>query len=314
MGIPVYDRLMRSIALAVHLIAAMPAAAQESPKLEPEESPVDPGRISASARLLAEREKTESATSVFDGDYAIVGVGVAGMPTYEGSDRMRAVPGIAAVGRVGGIGFRLRGPSLATDLIDDPEGARIGLRLGPTIRYRSNRKSHIGDEVVARLGTLDDVVEVGVGGGVNFRKVLSRQDNLSLGGGVRWDITGRNGAMTASASVNYLLPLSRAQVIGMHVSGEFMDDDHADYNFTVTPQGSAASGLPAYKAKGGFKELNLGAFTARDLNGNFLDGGFAVGAGAMYSRLYGSAARSPITSERGSRNQWLLAAGVAYTF
>ena len=77
---------------------------------------------------------------------------------------------------------------------------------------------------------------------------------------------------------------------------------------------SAASGLPAFAASGGFKEASLGAFTALDLTGDLLDGGFAVGVGALYTRLYGSAAKTPITSIRGSGHQWLLGAGIAHTF
>ena len=69
-----------------------------------------------------------------------------------------------------------------------------------------------------------------------------------------------------------------------------------------------------YKAKGGFQEASIGIATARDLNGNLLDGGFAVGVGALYSRLFGSAAKTPITSIRGSRNQWTFGGGLAYTF
>jgi hypothetical protein len=37
-----------------------------------------------------------------------------------------------------------------------------------------------------------------------------------------------------------------------------------------------------------------------------------VGAGVVYFRLIGEAAQSPIVSDRGSPNQWILGAGAMY--
>ena len=67
-------------------------------------------------------------------------------------------------------------------------------------------------------------------------------------------------------------------------------------------------------AKGGLKELSVGAFTAYDLSGDFRDGGFMIGIGAQYGRLQGSAAKTPITSIRGDADQWVAGGGVAYGF
>jgi outer membrane scaffolding protein for murein synthesis (MipA/OmpV family) len=93
-----------------------------------------------------------------------------------------------------------------------------------------------------------------------------------------------------------------------------MSGEYARYNYSISPAQSAASGLPAYRAKGGFKEASAGAFTGIDLDGNLLNGGFALGAGVLYSRLYGSAAKTPITRDRGSRSQWIAGGGIAYVF
>ena len=103
-------------------------------------------------------------------------------------------------------------------------------------------------------------------------------------------------------------------MIGLAISGNFVNQTYAQTNFGVTPAGSVASGLPAFTAKGGLKDIGLGVMTARDLNGNFLDGGFAIAAGAMYSRLFGSAADSPLTALRGRKGQWIFGSGLAYIF
>lgn len=264
--------------------------------------------------LFASPALEDVADNVLDGDYVIVGAGALSMPDYEGSNDRAVTPAAGLIGRVGGVGFRLRGPSLTTDFIDDPGGAEVTFRLGPTLRLRMNRSGKVDDEVVARLGKLDRVLDAGIGGGIAFRKLLTGQDSLSFGVGGRWAVSGEGGGYTVSAGTSYLLPVSRGQVVGLAASLEWVSGDYARYNYNVSPQQSLDSGLPAYTARGGLNEFSTGAFTAWDLNGNILDGGLSVGGGFLYSRLYGSAAEAPITRLRGSRNQWMFGGGIGYTF
>ena len=254
-----------------------------------------------------------SEKSVFSGDFLIVGAGPVVVPSYEGADELHVLPAAGVAGRIGGIGINPRAAGLALDLIPE-SGARAGFTLGPVLRYRTNRTGKVADPAVAALGKLKGVIEAGVVGGMAFKGVLNPHDSLSVSVDVRWDVSGRGSGYIVSPGVSYLTPVSRAQVVGMALGANFIDQRYASYNFAVTPAGSAASGLPVYAAKGGFKDWNFGAFTARDLNGNFLDGGLALAVGAMYSRLYGSAAESPVTRLRGKRAQWIFGGGLAYIF
>lgn len=253
-------------------------------------------------------------SDVFDGDYAIVGVGVGSLPTYEGSNNYKIMPAAGIMGSVGGVGFRLRGPSLTTDLIRNKKGSRIGFRAGPSVRWRGGRSGNLKDDVVERLPDLDGGLELGIGMGVSIKRVLTKYDSLSFGVSRRWDVSGKGAGQSSSISTSYMMPVSKAQIFGFQASAIFNNDKNARYSYDVTPEGSAASGLPVFNAKGGLNEINFGAFTARDLSGDFLDGGFAVGAGVMYSRLQGSAADTPITSIRGDADQWMFGGGVSYTF
>lgn len=282
--------------LALALTVTVPAQAQ-----------IDEVRILPDPEVLPD-------DTVFDGDYAIVGLGVLSAPSYEGSDSNRIIPAAGVTGEIGGVGFTIRGPSLSLDLLKDKPGQKFGLRFGPQVRLRSNRNGKIGDPVVARLGELDNVVEAGVRVGASFQEVLSKADGLSVGISARWDVSGKGSGRVITPSATYMLPVSKAQAFGFLASAQFADGKYARYNYSISPEGAAASGLPVYDARGGLQEISLGVATARDLSGNFLDGGFAVGAGAMYSRLYGSAAETPITSVRGDRDQWMFGAGVTYTF
>lgn len=253
--------------------------------------------------------------SAFSGDFLIVGAGVAVVPSYEGSDDLVATPAGAVAGRIGGIGINARSFGLALDLIPDADRkGGIGFTLGPVVRYRTNRSGRIVDDVVAKLGKLKGVVEAGVVVGIDAKKVFNSYDSLSFSVDLRWDVSGRGSGLIVAPGLSYLTPVSKGIAVGGALSANFIDNRYANYNFSISPAGSLASGLPVYTAKGGLKDIGVGAFTAFDLNGNFLDGGPAIGLGAMYSRLFNSAADSPVTSIRGRRGQLIFGAAASYTF
>lgn len=260
------------------------------------------------------QEGRRSEKSVFDGDFVIVGVGVASAPTYEGSNNSRALPLIGVTGEVSGVSFTIRGPSLTFDLVTIDLSPKVSVSLRPQVRYRFGRSGNLKDDVVAKLGKLDGVVEAG--GRVSFGvdEILSRKDKLSFGVSVRSDISGKGGGSVVTPSATYRLPVSRALAFGFLVSTQFIDGDYADYEYGIDAQGSSDSGLPMFRGKGGFKDWTVGVATAYDLSGNVLDGGLSVAGGVIYTRLHGSAANTPITSIRGSRDQWFAGAGLAYIF
>lgn len=291
------------------LLLASPAYAQGSP-----DESFEPDQISESAEELRRgAPRVEKEDDVFDDTYAVVGIGVALGPDYEGSDDEKITPGAGIVGSVQGIGFSIRGPSLSVDLIDDPSGSDMTFRFGPTVRYRGGR-SKVKDDAVERLGKIKGVVEAGISAGVGFKKLLTPADSLSLGVSVRQDVSGRGAGYSVTPRVGYLSPLGRGVVAGVQAAAVWINGKGARYYYSVSPEQSAASGLPAFRAKGGLKEVSLGTAIAFDLNNDFLDGGFAIGGGAQYARLHGSAARTPATSVRGNRHQWLFGGGVAYVF
>jgi len=75
-----------------------------------------------------------------------------------------------------------------------------------------------------------------------------------------------------------------------------------------------ASGLPVYDADGGFNSVGVNLLGGFDLDGDLTNGGLAIFAIGGYSRVIGDAADSPFVADRGSRDQWLVGAGIGYTF
>ena len=259
-------------------------------------------------------DPVQASKDAFSGDYLVVGLGVASVSSYEGSNDSAIIGAGGVTGRIAGIGIGARSGGIALDFVPDGKDARVGFGLGPVVRWHGNRTAHIKDPVVAALGKIKGTIEAGVAGSVTVKRVLTPFDTLTLSADIRWDATGYGGGTVVSTSLSYFTALSEAAAFGLSVASDIVDTQYANYNFAVSPVGSLASGLPVFTAKGGLKNIGLRGFVGYDLDGNLRNGGLAVVGGLGWSRLYGSAAESPLTSIRGSASQWLFGAGMAYTF
>lgn len=257
---------------------------------------------------------TPDVENAFVGDYFVVGAGAVAVTDYEGSDDYQIAPALAFRGRVGGIGIFTRGIGIGADFMPEFEGTPIGLSLGPVIRYRSNRTGKVEDRIVRLLPRLDKTWEAGLAGGISYRGLITKKDSLSFSSDIRWTVSGNKGGRIITPGISYFTPVSRAAGVGLTLGADHVNGDYADYNYSIDAGGSAASGLAAFKAKGGWKDWSARIVTGYDLDGDLRNGGWAVGAAVSYQRLIGSAAKSPITSVRGSRSQWMGGIGVGYTF
>ncbi len=280
-------KIITSLGAGMLAALALPAAAQEAPRGEP---------------------------NVFEGDHLTVGVGVIYGPSYDGSDDYVLSPVPVLQGNFKGVAIAPRPGGVALDLIPDARNARIGFALGPVATLSSNRASQIKDPVVRAAGKLEDAVEIGANAGITLNRVLHPYDSLALSADVKWDVAGAHSGRTISPTITYTTPLSRAALVSLSASMRHVDDDFARYYYSVSPAQSTASGLPRFDADGGWESWSLGMLAGYDLSGNALDGGFSVIAIGAYSRMIGDAADTPYTSLRGDADQWTAALGIAYTF
>lgn len=272
--------------------------------------------IAAGALLLASSAAAQEAAnepSVFDGDYLSVGGGVAYGPSYAGSDDYVAYPLPLVQGSFRGIGIDPRSGGLALDFVPDPDNG-AGINLGVAARVRMDRAHKIKDPVVRSLGKLDTAIEVGPTAGVTIAQVLDPYDSLTFTADALWDVAGAHEGMVVDPSVAYFTPLSRGIAASLSLSAEYADGKFADYYYTVTPAGSAASGLPVFDAGSGFTKAGANLLFGFDLDGDLENGGLALVVVGGYSRMLGDAKRSPVTSLRGSADQWLGAVGLGFTF
>lgn len=275
---------------------------------------VAPAALAQQGASPSARSAVPENTNVLEGDFLTIGAGAAVTPTYEGSDDYEVSPLPIVTGSIGGIGISPRGAGLAFDVINDPDEARVTFAFGPTVRLRTNRDGKVKDDVMELLPDLDTAVEVGPMAGIAVSGVLNPYDSLSLSGDVKWDVADAHGGMTIAPSLSYTTPVSRGMLAALSVGAEYADDEYMDYYFSVTPADAAITGLPVFEADGGFKSVGANLLVGIDFNGDLTDGGLAMFLIGGYSRLLGDAKDTPFTAIRGSADQWVGGAGLAYTF
>jgi outer membrane scaffolding protein for murein synthesis (MipA/OmpV family) len=282
-----FVRLTLSL-VAVAALGATPAFAQDSP--------------------------ADHTDSTVGGDSITVGIGVGTVPTYEGSDKNRIVPVPAARGSIDGYAFSTRGAKLYVDLVRNTPGPGIDIQAGPVIGLNFNRTGSVDDPQVKALGKKKTALELGGYVGIGRTGVItSDYDKLSVSISYLHDVTGIHDSYVISPEVDYGTPLSRSTYVGVSASATYAGRGYARTYFGVTPAGSVASGLPVFYADKGWKNWSLSGFAVQSLTGD-LTHGLALVGGVSYSRLMNDFAASPVTSIAGSRNQWMGAIGLAYTF
>ena len=248
-----------------------------------------------------------------------IGVGAAVVPSYEGSDDYRVVPVPQVRGKVKDFAFWTRGPGLYVDAIpnSDPDG--LDFELGPVVNVRLDRSSRkaIKDNAVRALGKRDVAVEVGGFVGIGKTGVItSAYDNLSARVAVAKDVAGAHESYVITPAIEYMTPLSATSFVGLGVSAEYVGKKYGRYYYEIDPAGFAASGLPVYSRAGngsGFKRVSANLAGGVSLSGD-LRKGWALFGVAGYSRMLGKYGDSPVVAIAGSRNQWIGALGVGYSF
>lgn len=277
-------RFLVATAIAPLALLSMPAAAQDAPD-----------------------------DNILDRDHLTVGVGAVYGPSYDGSDDYVVSPIPVVQGQVMGVQISPRVGGVALDVIPDGENAKVGFALGPVANVSFNRNRQIQDRVVRAAGKLDAAVELGVSGGISFNHLLNDYDSLTVSTDVKWDVSAYKG-MTWQPAISYVTPLSPAVLVTLNVNARHVDDDFAQYYYSVTPDQAARSGLPQYQAKGGWDSVGGGLLVGWDLSGDMRDGGFALFGVASYSRMLNDGKDTPFTAIRGDADQWVFGGGVAYTF
>lgn len=286
---------LRLPVLAALLFAAAPALAQSA------SIPADPNPAIDSALV---------------GDTATVAVAGAYLPDYEGSNDYRLVPGPAAIGSFHNFAFQVIGNRASVDLIPNAGGPTWDVQAGPVgvINFNRSNNNAIDDRRIRALGEVGTAIELGGYAGIGKTGVItSPYDKLSASVSYRYDVNGVHKSGVLSPSINYFTPLSLKAGVGLFASAERVERGFARTYFDVDAAQSLASGLPQYRTRAGWKHYTVGLAGTYSLTGNLLKGVKLIG-GVTYKRMLGDYGDTPVVSLAGSRDQWLGAIGVGYTF
>lgn len=270
----------------------------------------------ALARDVLDATAAQMDASDLSRDRITVALGAASVPSYEGADTHIWIPAGFVQGTIGGHAFSSRGLRLFFDAVKNDPGPVLDIQAGPVVGLTLDRvrRRTIDDRQVEALGTRKAGIELG--GYVGIGKtgiVTSAYDKLSASVSVLRDVNGAHGSTIVTPMLDYGTPLSPKAYVGLSAEANWVGGGYADYYFGITPAGAAASGLPAFDARSGWKDWSLTGFVTHAITGDLLHGLGAFG-GVRYARLVGDPARSPVTSIAGDRDQWLYTAGLTYTF
>jgi outer membrane protein len=197
----------------------------------------------------------------------------------------------------------LVGTFVDLNLIDHPI-----IRFGPTAQLRFGR-SNVSNRAVRQLPSISKTIEAGVFGGLEF---VARSDPRKR---LRWDLrfqqdlAGEHDGWLASTGLQGWYPVDRLAEVGLALGTTYGSGDYMSTYFGVRSRDSAQSGLSAYDADTGFRDVRLTLGAIVPVTEHWL-----VGAGVMFMRLVDNAADSPIVDDAGSPNQISGGLGAAYAW
>lgn len=218
------------------------------------------------------------------------------VPSYPGSDSVSLRPFVDVSRARGDEIFEFEAPdeSFGFPLLDT-----AGLEIGPALGIEGKRDSTDVGAPIHRVGFSFEV-----GGFIQAQLA----DALRVRVEARKGVTGHRG-LIGVVSADYVARKDDDWLFSIGPRVTFADDRYQRAYFGVTSADQAASGLPAFDAKGGIQSAGAAAGSIHQLSRRW-----GVATFVRYDRLVGDAARSPVTRRFGSRNQFSLGLGLSYTF
>ena len=178
--------------------------------------------------------------------------------------------------------------------------------FGPMLQYRFGRED-VEDEVVNRLPAIDGGLEAGLFGDYHYVNLQGIPWRLRLAMAVTTGVSGDATGTHVTPYASFWMPLGRRVFAGVGLGATWSSASFMHQRFGVTPAAAAASGLPAYSAGAGLRQLYFWPALVVQLEERWF-----AGVGGFYQRLTGDAAASPIVAERGTRHQWSAGGGIGY--
>ena len=235
-----------------------------------------------------------------------IGVGVAALPDYVGSNNYTA--GVAPFARIAlpksERYFLLNVTELYFNMLDHPF-----LRFGPVLNYRFGRDDDVEDSHVKRMSKIDGTIEAGFFMGFNWKFDGDRRHRLVADAEALFDVGGVHEGVIGTFSARYWRPLGKMFDGVLGVGFQVADNKYMNKYFGVSASDSFLSGLPIYEPRGGTANFRIFPGVVMHLSRHW-----HLAGGIRYQRLVEDAKDSPIVSIAGSADQWIGGLGVAYSW
>jgi outer membrane protein len=228
---------------------------------------------------------------------SVLGLGVAYVPDYEGSQDYEAAPLLQArFNWSNGMYFSLLGNTAKFNLIPSK-----GWQFGPLVRYRAER-SDVDNARVDAMEDIDAAVEAGA-------FITYNPDNFILSLSAAQDLADAHDGYVIDLGAGYRFKMQQRSSLTLFAKTTYASEDYMDTYFGVSPADAARSGLSPYVADAEFKDAAVGLLMQHNFAGNW-----GVLGVIRYTKLLGDASDSPIVDVEGDDNQGLLGVLVNYRF
>jgi outer membrane protein len=260
----------------------------------------------ACAFLVAHSAQAQDLPFGIDNVPNIVGIGGGMLPDYIGSDDYTggAAPFFKWTPEKTEYYAMLIATQLYVNVANHPT-----FRFGPTINYRFGRDDDVDDDFVKEMEEIDGTIEAGAFVGYEWRDSQNPLHRWGVTLDFLADVGGEYKGYLASLSARYWYPVAKMIDIGLAVGTTYGSDNYMDTYFGVSERDSEASGLSAFDAEDGFREVRVIPAVVMHFSPQW-----HAGIGVRYSRLLDDAEDSPIVDDRGDANQWIYGFGVAYAW
>ncbi len=181
--------------------------------------------------------------------------------------------------------------------VDVLRGDRLAASV--SLRYDAGRSEH-GSAAYAGLGNIPKTLRARMALSWDFK------GPWRLGAAWNADVAGRGNGGVGDVSGGWEKHLDDRTTLSLSASVSVGDAHYMQAYYGITPEQSARSVYPAYRARAGWRDAGVGLGLRRDLDRDWV----AV-AGISATRLLGAAAGSPITN---SRNGWGISSGLGWRF
>lgn len=230
--------------------------------------------------------------------WGTLGIGLAAVPDYEGSEDYEGVP--VPIVRVDWRSRRyveFSGTRFRVNLLSGFEK----WQAGPMLNYNPGRDDVDNDRVDA-LRDIDNTIE---GGGFVIFDAGKWETYLEF----LTDVDDEHDGSLATFRQSYKRPLKNRRLLTLNFSLTYADDDYMETFFGIDTNNAARSGLRTFEAEADFKDVEVSVAFLQNVSKRW---NIAYSLG--YKRLLGDAADSPVVDDEGSADQFFGAIIGLYTY